>query len=91
MVLNSPATYNWAIRQSGGVAVAYFPMTTRAAILAYDTGSQMYGMTAPNRRVTWICNSYCPTDQLTSDGWKLFDAALTWAADGAAKVCIGVK
>ena len=88
----SSATYNWGIRQSGGVAVATVPGTpTHAAILAYDTGSTMYGMTAPNRRVTWFCNGFVGTSQMTTEGWKMFDAAIIWAADGAKKVCIGVK
>lgn len=67
--------------QAGGVVVASIPGTpTHASIIAYDKGATMYGMAAPSRRVTWFCNGFVGMDQMTTQGWNMFDAAILWAS-----------
>ncbi|MBW7459228.1 hypothetical protein K0U00_34770, partial [Paenibacillus sepulcri] len=53
----------------------------KALICAYDTGAKnMIGNAAPARRVFFYLS---PEDIIyhTDEGWKLFDAAIHWAAD----------
>ncbi|MCE7982699.1 MAG: hypothetical protein DYG89_16060 [Caldilinea sp. CFX5] len=47
-----------------------------AMIYAYEAGAAMVGMTAPARRI-FIHNATGPN--LSTTGWRLFDAAVTWA------------
>jgi hypothetical protein len=49
------------------------------AIFGYATGTAMVGLSAPGRRVGWFASADLPT-KLTTDGWKLFDAAVRWGA-----------
>jgi hypothetical protein len=41
----------------------------------------MVGLTAPSRRVGFFLNTN-QGGKLTSTGWNLFEAAITWAASG---------
>ncbi len=50
----------------------------RAVIFGFTTGAQMVGGTAPARRVGYAIREALAAN-LTADGLKLFDAAITWA------------
>lgn len=50
----------------------------KAAIFAYEQGAQMFGLSAPARRVGFFLKDGISAE-LTSNGWKLFDAAVDWA------------
>ena len=50
----------------------------RAVIFGFTTGAQMVGGTAPARRVGYAIREALAAN-LTGDGLKLFDAAITWA------------
>ncbi len=54
---------------------------TRPLIFAYEKGEGMIGMNAPARRIGFFLRDN-GADRMTSDGWKLFDAAVEWALDG---------
>lgn len=49
------------------------------AIFGYETGAQMFGLTAPARRVGFFFSATTGA-VLSSEGWQLFDAAVFWAA-----------
>jgi hypothetical protein len=48
------------------------------AIFAYKAGSRMPGLVAPGIRIGYYMPRNAPVS-MTSDGWKLFDAAVVWA------------
>lgn len=51
---------------------------TQVVLFGYDTGAAMYAGTAPARRVgTFLLNDVA--DDMTEDGWLLFDASVIWA------------
>ncbi|MBM7844618.1 Calx-beta domain-containing protein [Herpetosiphon giganteus] len=52
--------------------------STKRVIWGYESGTSMVGLTAPARRVG-IFFGDLNTNQLTNQGWQLFDAAVTWA------------
>ncbi len=55
----------------------------KAAVTAFETGSALprMGSPAPNRRVSLFMGLFAVTE-LTDAGWRLFDAAIEWAAEG---------
>jgi hypothetical protein len=53
-----------------------------AYIFAYESGAKMIDMAAPARRVGMFLTDNVAVS-LTDDGWRLFDAAVTWAAGRA--------
>jgi hypothetical protein len=55
----------------------------KAMVFAYDTGTEMPGGVAPARRVALFLNVDSP-GVLTDAGWRLFEAAITWATDPTA-------
>lgn len=51
---------------------------TQVVLFGYETGAAMYSGVAPARRVgTFLLNDVA--DDLTEDGWMLFDASVIWA------------
>ncbi|NQT25659.1 hypothetical protein HQ585_09910 [candidate division KSB1 bacterium] len=51
---------------------------TQVVLFGYDTGAAMFAGTAPARRVgTFLLNDVA--DDMTEDGWALFDASVIWA------------
>jgi hypothetical protein len=52
---------------------------TKLGCFAYETGSQMSGLTAPARRVGFFLSS-TSAPSLSTSGWRLFDAAIAWLA-----------
>ena len=48
------------------------------AIFAYETGATMVGMNAPARRLGLFLYTQSAQD-MTADGWKLFESAVWWA------------
>jgi hypothetical protein len=76
----SPATIKWGHPAASAAKVATVPdQPNNITIFGYPTGSAMLGgLTAPGRRVGWFADAELPR-VLSSDGWKLFDAAIRWA------------
>ena len=80
-------TYSWGVPSSSADIVARLSSdNTKSTIFAYETGRPMVAAAtgtdkagvltpAPSRRVGFFGG-----DSLTTDGWKLFDAAVKWAA-----------
>ena len=58
------------------------------AIFAYDTGESMVSMNAPARRVGFF-PAKDTFNSLTTDGWRLFDAAVKWATAAKALFTVG--
>lgn len=79
-VTSSGAIFNWGVPSSGGVSVATVPSNSgRSTIYRYETGATMVSGTAPERRVgLFVADN--TANALNSDGWRLFDAAVRWAA-----------
>jgi hypothetical protein len=79
-VLQSSANLNYGVPNNQALTVASFPgLSGYWAIFAYDTGAQMHNLAAPARRVGFFLGSNNAND-LTANGWLLFDAALAWLA-----------
>jgi hypothetical protein len=54
---------------------------THATIFSYERGASMFLLVAPGRRVGWFASA-ATVGALNSNGWNLFDAAITWAFAG---------
>jgi hypothetical protein len=68
-------------RKKGSLIAALTDHPERAAIFAYEEGDQMYGVTAPARRVGIFLTQQLASIMDDSDaGWEFFDAAVEWAA-----------
>jgi galactose oxidase-like protein/glyoxal oxidase-like protein len=81
VVASSPQGFTWGRPGAAAVNVAAMPSnSTRSGVFGYTTGSAMFGLSAPARRVGLFLsnNGLSP---LTADGAKLFDAAIRWADD----------
>jgi hypothetical protein len=74
-------TYNWGRPYASAVRVAHLTSdATKASIFRYETGALMSdNIMAQSRRVGFFLWDDTAT-ALTTNGWKLFDAAVTWAA-----------
>ncbi len=57
----------------------------RAVLFGYEAGAQMVSGTAPARRVALFLGE-ADAPKLTANGWRLFDAAITWAAGPTAPI-----
>jgi hypothetical protein len=83
--VSASSTFTWGkpLLSTGSQAVEIARLTTgdtaRAAIFAFEKGAMMTGQTAPARRVGFFLGDTTAAS-LTTDGWKLFDAAVRWAA-----------
>jgi hypothetical protein len=77
---SSRQTFGWGVPGAGAIKVAALTGNpNRAAIFAYDRNQPMVGMSAPGRRVGWFA-ARSTAAQLATNGWKLFDDAIQWAA-----------
>jgi RHS repeat-associated protein len=79
-VNTSPIIFSWGNPSTGAVkAATLVGNPVRATSFGYPGGATMVGMNAPARRVgLFILNDNATT--LTADGWKLFDAAVSWCS-----------
>lgn len=62
---------------SSAAVVARVPGTTSASLYGIEDGAALTSGTAPDRRVA-LFFSYDSPPTLTTAGWSLFDAAVTW-------------
>ncbi len=75
---------NWGTPNLNAAWVANVPgFPTRATIFAYEGGAEMFGLSAPARRVALPMRGNASA-MMTDEGWMLFDAAVQWCADPAA-------
>ncbi|MDX2020735.1 MAG: SpvB/TcaC N-terminal domain-containing protein, partial [Deltaproteobacteria bacterium] len=85
---SAPSKFIWGVPNANAVSIAHasgqnpassVPASSALTIFGYDKGSLMFGLSAPARRVGWGAGDGTAS-VLTADGWKLFAAALAWAA-----------
>src|SRR5215813_7200472 len=81
-ICSSEEPLAWGRPSKEGKLIAALPdYAGRAAIFAYDHGDQMYGLTAPARRVGIFLTHQLAARMTDADlGWELFDAAVEWAS-----------
>ena len=76
-VNNNRAKFHWGKPNGNATIVAVEVANDQhAMIYAYEQGAQMVGMNAPARRI-FMQNATGPS--LTTEGWRLFEAAVNWA------------
>jgi hypothetical protein len=82
VVLEKKMGMRWGLPGDEAIMVANFPATGRpqGAVFAYERGSDMPGGRAAARRVALFLGNGRVVRSLTQDGWRLFDAAVTWSA-----------
>jgi hypothetical protein len=80
-VTTAGGNFKWAKPPATAIGVATIPMQPqdRYAIFGYTTGTTMSGQVAPARRVGLFADMNVPVT-FNDNGWKLFDAAVRWAA-----------
>jgi hypothetical protein len=80
-VLSAAGGLRWGTPGAGAAIVAYARgSTSRAAQFVYETGARLVtGAAAPARRVGTFLD-HGSSQNLTADGWALFDASVVWAA-----------
>jgi len=76
-VVSSPQTFKWGRPAPAAVQAANLG-SARATIFGYEAGAAMRTGTAPERRVGFFLHDQS-ANVLTADGWKLFEAAVSWA------------
>lgn len=70
---------SWGTPNNNGKIIANLNVDShKATIFSYETGSQMYGLNAPARRMGFFLRDEAAAF-LTDEGWTLFDAAVCWA------------
>ena len=73
----------WGAPNANAITVASLAGSpSNAAIFAYEDGAPMPGLSAPARRVFMFVDNDA-AQQLTTDGWVLFDRAVEWAVNDA--------
>ncbi len=86
-VLGSPAMrFGWCQPHASGFTVATIPgePASPAGVFGYELGADLAGIYAPERRVGLFMDdpgTFWP-GVLTTNGWRLFDAAIEWASSG---------
>lgn len=82
-VVSASSALGWGI-PSGEAAFVASPAGdgSRAVIFGYETLADMVGIAAPARRVGFFLTD-AAANNLTADGWELFDAATEWASGTA--------
>jgi hypothetical protein len=72
----------WGLPGEDAIVVAGYPGVPHgeSAVFGYERGSRMPGGIAPARRVALFLGNGRVVSSLTADGWKLFDAAVSWSA-----------
>jgi hypothetical protein len=85
LVVTRPLLMRWGVPGEEAAVIAHYPgePENRAAIFAYDRGRQMPGGPAAARRVAIFLGNDRVITSLTPEGWRLFDAAVTWSAADA--------
>lgn len=84
-VLRSPDRLSWGRAGAAAIAVASVDGDdSRACLFGYEKGAPMPGLAAPARRLSFFLFDHTARD-LTPEGWRLFDAAVRWCADPAAR------
>jgi hypothetical protein len=80
-VLDHRLGLRWGLPGEEAINVAHFPGSpvAESAFFAYERGSQMPGGRAAARRVAIFLGNSKVIRALTSEGWRLFDAAVTWS------------
>ncbi|GIV32716.1 MAG: hypothetical protein KatS3mg031_0251 [Chitinophagales bacterium] len=80
VIFNSLDRITYGNPSSSAIKIATLPgSSTQYALFAYENGATMSGLNAPARRVGFFLYDDGPA-KLTTAGWQLFDAAITWAA-----------
>jgi hypothetical protein len=82
VVLTRNQLLRWGIPGEEAIVVAHYANEPEghAALFAYERGRQMPGGPAAARRVAIFLGNDRVINSLTPDGWRLFDAAVTWSA-----------
>ncbi len=78
-VARQATSISWGIPNANAIRVASVSgQSARVALMAYETGQRMPELVAPARRVGLFLSDQSAL-VLTSEGFALFDAAITWA------------
>jgi hypothetical protein len=83
VVLDKKQGLRWGLPGDDAIIVARFPggaKPPQGAVFAYERGSEMPGGRAAARRVALFLGNGRVIKALTPEGWRLFDAAVTWSA-----------
>jgi hypothetical protein len=85
IVLQRRLGLRWGLPGEDAIIVASFPSSpaNQSAVFAYERGSETPGGHAAARRVGLFLGNGRVIKSLTPDGWRLFDAAVTWSAADA--------
>jgi hypothetical protein len=82
-VTSAAATFSWGKPpgkpNANATVLATLGDATRSVIFRYDTNDQMFGQTAPERRVAFFLED-ATASLLTAAGTSLLDAAIRWAS-----------
>jgi hypothetical protein len=88
-VVNSAQKFVWAKPPAGAVRIATLANAAeKAVVFGYELGAPMLGLSAPARRVGWFAGRDTAVS-FRSEGWKLLDAAIVWAAQPQALLVVG--
>jgi hypothetical protein len=78
-VNNSPKEMSFGKPSTNADVIAHVPGDpVWALVFAYETGTAMVGLKAPARRVGFFARDESGSC-FTTEGWKIFDAAVNWA------------
>jgi hypothetical protein len=78
VAFSSAQELNYGVPNGQAITVASVPgHAEQWAAFAYDVGAQMPGLAAPARRLAFFLSDMSAAN-LNNDGWRLFDAAVTW-------------
>jgi hypothetical protein len=88
-VTSSAQTFAWAKPVPSAQRLATLSGdSTRATIFAFESGSALFGSTAPARRAGWFATAAAPT-AFNTNAWSLFDGLMRWAKAGIpADACV---
>jgi hypothetical protein len=79
-VFNCGKPTTWGNPGSGATKIGFIPGNPSCAMIyTYDAGAGMVGMTAPAKRIGFFLHDD-NADNLTTNGWKLFDRTVQWAS-----------
>jgi hypothetical protein len=84
-VLGRRQWLRWGLPGPGAIDVVGYPgdPSPGSAVFAYERGTQMPGGPAAARRVALFLGNLRVVSALNAQGWRLFDAAVSWSAAGA--------
>jgi hypothetical protein len=87
-VARTATTFGWFQPVGSATVVATQPGTARTEIFALEAGRPLTSGLAPARRVGFFF-TYPTAAAADATGWRLFDAAVAWAADAGASGASG--